>query len=139
MRTVEDDDGNRYLLVTRSGESSRVRDPETGAEQYLPNDALTPIDAGPLETAAGGVPPAVRAVLTASRDERALGLLLELRRRGPTSIRDLLGDYDLCESDVLGATTEFRAAGLVEEVDVGGERGYRLTETGERGLARLVS
>lgn len=139
MRTVEDDEGNRYLLVTRSGESSRVRDPESGAEEYLPNEALTSVDAGPLETAAGAVPAAARTVLTASRDERALGLLLELRRRGPTSVRDLLGDYDLCESDLLGAAAEFRAAGLVDEVDVAGERGYLLTEAGERGLAHLVS
>lgn len=139
MRTVEDDEGNRYLLVTRSGESSRVRDPETGVEEYLPNDALTPIDAGPLETAADAVPPAARTILTATRDERALGLLLELRRRGPTAVRDLLEDYDLCESDLLGAAAEFRAAGLVDAVDVAGESGYRLTETGERGLAHLVS
>jgi len=34
VRTVEHD-GDRYLLVKRSGESSLVRDPETGTERYL--------------------------------------------------------------------------------------------------------
>lgn len=139
MRTVEDDRGTRYLLVKRSGETSLVRDPETGAETYVPNDALTPADDGPLETAARAVPESTRSVLTATRDERALGLLVELRRRGPTAVRDLLDAYDLCESDLLGAVSEFRAAGLVEEVTVAGEPGYRLTAAGERALDDLVS
>ena len=37
MRTV-DHDGDRYLLVKRSDESSLVRDPETGEERHLPNE-----------------------------------------------------------------------------------------------------
>ena len=138
MRTVETADGRRYLLVKRSSESSRVRDPATGEERYLPNADLTPVDAGPLETAAEAVPEATRVLVTATHDERALGLLLELWRRGPVPVRALLGDYDLCESDLLGILTEFRVAGLVEEAEVVGERGYRLTETGEAALAPLV-
>ncbi|WP_255196837.1 DUF7346 family protein [Halorarius litoreus] len=138
MRTVETDDGTRYLLVKQSSESSRVRDPTTGEEQYLPNADLTVVDAGPLETAAAAVPEATRTLLTATHDERALGLLLELRRRGPVPVRSLLGDYDLCESDLLGILTEFRVAGLVEEADAAGERGYRLTEQGETALAPLL-
>lgn len=138
MRTVETPDGTRYLLVKRSSESSRVRDPATGEEQFLPNEDLTPVDAGPLETAAGAVPEATRTLLTATHDERALGLLLELRRRGPVAVRDLLGDYDLCESDVLGILTEYRVAGLVDEESVAGERGYRLTDAGEAALDPLV-
>lgn len=138
MRTVETPDDERYLLVKRSSESSRVRDPATGEEQYLANDDLTPVDAGPLETAAAAVPDATRTLVTATHDERALGLLLELRRRGPVAVRDLLGDYDLCESDMLGILTEYRVAGLVDEADVAGERGYRLTERGEAALDPLV-
>lgn len=138
MRTVEDADGSRYLLVKRSGESSRVRDPETGEERYLPNERLTAVDVGPLETAARAVGEETRAVVTAARDERALGLLFELRRRGPTPVRELMGSYDLCESDALGVLTEFRAAGLVAETEVAGERGYRLTARGEAGLDPLV-
>lgn len=137
MRTVETPDGTRYLLVKRSSESSRVRDPATGEEQFLPNEDLTPVDAGPLETAAGAVPEATRTLLTATHDERALGLLLELRRRGPVAVRDLLGDYDLCESDVLGILTEYRVAGLVDEESVAGERGYRLTDEAAAALATL--
>ncbi|MFY4816290.1 DUF7346 family protein, partial [Haloarcula sp. AONF1] len=34
MQTVRDGDGETYLLVKRSAESSRVRDPATGAERY---------------------------------------------------------------------------------------------------------
>jgi hypothetical protein len=138
MRTVETSDGTRYLLVKRSSESSRVRDPATGEEQYLPNADLSPVDAGPLETAAAAVPDATRTLVTATHDERALGLLLELRRRGPVAVRDLLGDYDLCESDVLGILTEYRVAGLVDEAEVAGERGYRLTDEGDAALDPLV-
>lgn len=138
MRTVEDTDGSRYLLVKRSGESSRVRDPGTGEERYLPNEELSSVDAGPLETAAQAVTEETRAVVTAIHDERALGLLLELHRRGPTPVRDLMGSYDLCESDALGILSEFRASGLVTEADVAGERGYQLTEQGETGLDSLL-
>lgn len=139
MRTVETPEGDRYLLVKRSAESSLVRDPETGEEQHLPTAELTPVDAGPLETAAGAVPAPTRRLLTAARDEQALGLLVELRRRGPLTVRAVLSDYDLCESDVLGVLTEFRAAGLVTETEVGGERGYRLTEAGREALGPLLS
>ncbi|MFB6082675.1 MAG: hypothetical protein ABEJ94_00330 [Halorientalis sp.] len=137
MRTVRDDSGRRLLLVKQSGDSSRVRDPETGEERYVPNDRLEAVDASPLSTAARTVPEATRTILTAVRDDRSLGLLLELDRRGPVAVRDLMGGYDLCESDLHGLLGEFRAAGLVEEATVAGERGYRLTETGRKGLAHL--
>ena len=138
MKTVLDGAGNRYLLVKRSGQSSRVRDPETGAERYLPNDDLEVVDGvSPLETAAAGVDPAVRRVVTAAHSERALGLLVELVDDGPVPIRSLAGAYDLCESDLLGLLTEFRAAGLVREADVHGERGYDATDDARRALAVL--
>lgn len=136
MRVVEHD-GDRYLLVKRSGDSSRVRDPETGDEEYLPTKELRTVDDGPLETAAAAVPDPVRALVGAAHDDRGLGLLVELSR-GPVAVRELMGRYDLCESDALGLVTEFRAAGLVTETRIGGERGYELTETGEKAVEALV-
>jgi hypothetical protein len=138
MRTVRDTAGDRYLLVKRSGESSLVRDPETGEERYLPNDELTTTEeASPLEVAAAGVPEPVRRVVTAAHTERSLGLLVELADRGPVAARALLAAYDLCESDLYGLLTEFRAAGLVTECDVGGERGYDATEATRTAVATL--
>lgn len=138
MRTVRDAEGNRYLLVTESSESSRVRDPATGEERHLPTDALEPVGGeSPLETAAAGVPAPTRRVLTAVPNERALGLLLELVERGPLPVVQLLEAYDLCESDLHGLLTEFRAAGLVEEAEVYGERGYDATDTARAGVEHL--
>ena len=77
------------------------------------------------------------AALTRVPDERALGLLVELDARGPLSVRALL-DYDLCESDLHGLVAELRAAGLVEEADVAGERGYDLTATAAEALAAVT-
>jgi hypothetical protein len=138
MRTVRDEEGDRYLLVKRSAESSLVRDPETGAERYLPTADLTvETGASPLSTAADAVPASVRRVLTATPNERALGVLVELVDRGPLAVRTLLDDYDLCESDLHGAVLEFRAAGLVAETDVAGERGYEATGTAREAVAHL--
>ena len=138
MRTVRDDEGDRYLLVKRSTESSRVRDPETGEERYVDNDALTPVEGeSPLETAARGVPEHVRRVVTVARDDRSLGLLAEIADCGPVGVRTLLDAYDLCESDLHGLLAEFRAAGLIEEARVAGERGYAATEQTAAALAVL--
>ncbi|AAV46725.1 hypothetical protein BDK61_2977 [Haloarcula quadrata] len=138
MRTVRDDDGTRYLLLKESTESSLVRDPETGEQQHLPNADLEPVDGeSPLATAAEGVPDAARQVITAAHDERALGLLVELDDRGPLSVAELLSAYDLCESDLHGLLAEFRAAGLLAEATVHGQRGYDTTETASDGLAHL--
>jgi hypothetical protein len=136
VRTVEHC-GDRYLLVKQSGESSLVYDPETGEERYLPNEELTVTGDSPLELAAGAVPEASRRILTAVHSEQALGLLVELDERGPMSVREVLGAYDLCESDLHGLFGELRAAGLVTEADVAGERGYRLTDLAREGLAEL--
>jgi len=137
MRTVEDDAGDRYILLKESGESSLVRDPETGERRHVANDDLEPVvGESPLATAAGAVPEPVRTLLTAVPDERALGLLLELEERGPLAVRALLA-YDLCESDLHGLLAEFRAAGLVVETEVAGERGYATTDRASEGLARL--
>lgn len=136
MRAVEHGD-DRYLLVKQSGESSLVYDPETGEERYLPNEELTVTGDSPLKLAAEAVPEASRRILTAVHSEQALGLLVELDERGPMSVREVLGAYDLCESDLHGLFGELQAAGLVVEADVAGERGYRLTDLARDGLAEL--
>lgn len=138
MRTVRDASGKRFLLVKQSSDSSRVRDPDTGAERYLDNDGLEFVGGeSPLVTAAAGVPASVRRVLTAVPNERALGLLVELVDRGPVSVVELLDAYDLCESDLHGLLAEFRAAGLVEEARVYGERGYDATTLASDGVDGL--
>ncbi len=138
MRTVRDTDGNRYLLVKESSESSHVRDPATGDERYLPNDDLEPDDGeSPLTVAATGIPASVRRVMTAVPNDRALGLLIELADRGPISAVELLDAYDLCESDLHGLLAEFRAAGLVEEATAYGERGYDATDLAADAVAHL--
>jgi len=128
MRTVADAAGDRFLLVKRSAESWLVRDPETGETSHRPADDLTVVDGeSPLEVAARGAPQAVRETLSLPGD-RAVGLLVEIRRRQPVGVRTLLGAYDLCESDLHGLLAEFTAAGLLRETTVAGERGYETTE-----------
>jgi hypothetical protein len=138
MRTVRGPDGQRYLLVKESSDASRVRDPETGEERHFPNDELD-AEGGdpPLETAASGVPEAVRRTMTAVPNERALGLLIELAERGPLPVETLLDSYDLCESDLHGLLAEFRAAGLVEEAEAFGRRGYDATDLAREAVDAL--
>jgi len=139
MRTVRDESGETYLLVTESSDACKVRDPETGEERFRDRETLELVDGeSPLAATARAVPEPVRRVLTAAPDERALGLLVELHERGPHSVRYLLDATDLCESDLLGVLTEFRAAGLVAEATVAGERGYATTEAADDGLAALL-
>jgi len=138
MRSVRDDEGNEYLLVKRSAESSLVRDPATGTERYLPNaDLHAAGETDPLRTAAEAVPAPVRRVLTAAPNDQALGLLVEFVDRGPLAVRTLLDAYDLCESDLHGLLAEFRAAGLIAEERVAGERGYGATETTREAVRAL--
>jgi hypothetical protein len=138
VRTVEDGAGTRYVLLKQSGDASLVRDPTTGEERYLPNEELSPVEGtSTLETAASAVPEPTRRVLRAVHSDRALGLLVELDRRGPVAVRDLMGSYDLCESDLHGLLAEFTAAGLLTEARVLGERGYELTDVAREGLEAL--
>lgn len=138
MRTVRDSEGNRYLLVKESPDSSRVRDPTTGEERHLANENLEPAEGeSPLATAARALPDSSRRLVTAVHDQRALGLLVEIDERGPLDVHVLLDAYDYCESDLHGLLGEFRAAGLVAEADVGGRRGYRITDDGHAALERL--
>ncbi|TQQ82022.1 DUF7346 family protein [Halonotius roseus] len=138
MRTVRDSEGDRYLLVKQSDDSSLVRDPDSGAERYIANSDLDVVaEESPLSTAAAGIDPAVRRLLTATYDDQSLGLLVELVDRGPLSTVALLDSYDLCESDLHGLLAEFRAAGLVAEADSGGQRGYDASELAERAVEQL--
>lgn len=138
MKPVEDDTGKRYLLRKRSGSASLVRDPETGNECYIRNDRLEPVDdESALETAARSVDDPVLTLLTNVHDEETLGLLIELADRGPLGVRTVLDAYAFCESDLHGRLTVLSAAGLLEETDVAGERGYRLTETCETALETI--
>ncbi|MFD1564079.1 hypothetical protein ACFR99_11005 [Haloarchaeobius amylolyticus] len=138
MNTVEDDTGKRYLLLKHSDSASLVRDPETGNECYVQNDRLEPVDGqSPLETAARSVSEPLLTLLTTVHDEKTLGLLLELATRGPLGVRTLLDAYEFCESDLHGRLTVLSAAGLLEETDVAGERGYRLTEDCETALEAI--
>lgn len=136
MRSVEYR-GDRYLLLKHSDESSLVRDPETGDERYLPNDELTATGDSPLAIAARTVPDPQRRLLTAVHSEQILGLLVELADHGPLSVQEVLGRYDLCESDLHGRVGELRVAGLVREADIAGERGYETTELADEALSAL--
>jgi len=138
MQTVRDATGETYLLVKRSAESSRVRDPATGEERYVENDELSVVDGeSPLATAASGVPAPVRQTLRAVRDDRSLGLLAVVVDEGPIAAIDLLDAADMCESDLHGTITEFRAAGLIDEVEVAGRRGYEATPVAVDALGLL--
>lgn len=132
MRTVRYG-GVRYLLVDRAGEACVLAHPETGDRVAVPADAVEGLPGvPPLATAAGGVDPDPD-LLAAVPGRRALGLLAELDRRGPTPVRALL-DYGLCESDLHGLVADLTATGLVAEAEVGGERVYRLTDRALAGL-----
>jgi len=138
-RPVRDAAGNRYLLLKRSGESSLVRDPETGERQHLPNDEIELLEESAVPTVLDAVPDEVVTLVTAVHDERVLAVLLELDAEGPMAVRTLLAEYDFCESDLHGLLGELQAAGLVAETTVVGERGYETTAAGERALTALRS
>lgn len=137
MRTVETPDGERHLLLSTTDGTARIRDPETGAERSVDADSVDPVTDSPLSVAAGGVPEPVRRALTAVHDERTLGVLVTLVDAGPTAVVDLLSYSGLCESDFNGLFGELRAAGLVTESEIAGERGYEATETAEEAVELL--
>ena len=138
QQTVRDGDGNQYLLLKRSSESSLVRDPATGERRHLPNDSLELVeDEEPLSTYASTVPADVRGVLSAVRNDTALGLLLAIDASGPVGVRTLLDETTLCESDLHGVLGELQAGGLIEETMVAGIRGYQLTNDGNATLDQL--
>lgn len=140
MQTVVGPDGTTYVLEKRSSESSRVRDPRTGETTTIPNDDLDFSETDdPLEAAATAVDADVRTVLRAAGNDRALGLLLTLHHQGPTGVRQLLDETTCCESDLLGLVTGLRAADLLEPADTTTGDGYALTESGTRGVEKLLT
>lgn len=137
-RTVEDPDGNRYVLEEHEEPESRVFDPASGTRQQLPTDDLTPVDEPPqLAAMARSLGPGSVFRFDGVHDERSLGLVLELERRGPSAVRTLLDMTTLCESDLHGYLGELQAGGLIREETVHGERGYALTETAMSRLSEL--
>ncbi len=138
MRTVRDGSEKHYVVLKSSTDSTLVRDPEDGRERYIDNDRLEPVNGvSPLETAASGVSSPVRQLLGGVHDDIGLGLLADLTDRGPVPVRDMMHEYDQCESDLHGRLAELRAAGLVEECWVAGERGYDATSITAEALAIL--
>ncbi|ELY94922.1 hypothetical protein C482_17653 [Natrialba chahannaoensis JCM 10990] len=138
MTTVQDDTGKRYLLLKRSEHASLVRDPQTGDECYVQNDRLDTVDAADeLDPVAQAVSSPVRTLLTTVHDEATLSLLISLADEGPLDIRTILDRTTLCESDLHGRLTILTGADLLAETDVGGERGYRLTDTCEAALETI--
>jgi hypothetical protein len=138
MKSVQDNTGKQYVLLKRSGHASLVRDPATGNECYIQNDRLEHVEHdSTLETAAQTVSEPVRTLLTSVHDEDGLGLLVDLGDRGPLGVRTMLDEYDSCESDLHGRLAVLTAAGLLDETEVGGERGYRLTDDAEAALATI--
>lgn len=137
MQPVRDAEGDQYLLERAGEETWLVRDPETGERRHLPASACERVDAAPLETAAAGVRAPTRRLLTAVHDERALGLVCTIVDAGPTAVRTLLAETTYCESDLHGVLAELRAAGLLAETTVAGERGYEPTEAATAAVADL--
>ncbi len=137
-RPVRDQDGNRYLLLKQSSESSLVRNPETGERLHLPNEELEPAtEESTVETVLAPIPDELQTLLTAVHDDRSLALLVELDAEGPMAVRTLLAQYDFCESDLHGLLGELQAARLITEREVVGERGYETTAMATKALAKL--
>ncbi|WP_138006921.1 DUF7346 family protein [Halalkalirubrum salinum] len=140
MRTVRDADGKTYLLRKESSESALLYDPKSGTELYRPRSELELVsDESALTTAALAIPAPVRRILSATHNDRSIGLLVTVVDRGPIAAVDLVAVSDLCESDLLGLLSEFRAAGLVDETHVAGTRGYEATPLAVDGVNTLRS
>jgi hypothetical protein len=138
VQPVRDDDGNRLLLRKESGDTALVYDPESGDERHVERSTLTAIEASPLEaTAQAAIDDDLRQLLLAIPNERALGLVVTLADRGPLSVRSLLAETTFCESDLSGLLASLAAAGVIEDTDVTGERGYAVTESARGALAEL--
>ncbi|GAB3684133.1 hypothetical protein GCM10028857_12720 [Salinarchaeum chitinilyticum] len=138
METVEDERGRRFVLRKRSSDAWLVRDPETGEENYRdPADLSIVADADSLATAAQGISPSVRTLLTAVPNDRVLGLVVTIVDREAVGVRTLLDETTLCESDLHGAIAELVAAGLLAETTVAGERGYEATELAIQAVEQL--
>jgi len=131
MRLVSD--GKRQYVLQRSdGEVCRLRELSEGTITTQPCSALTPVSPDEFVEVRGAD---IDIAGPREQSERAVALAAELAIAGPTSARALLDRFDACESDIHGATTELRAAGLIEQTTVHGERGYRASERVSDALA----
>lgn len=135
METVEDDDGRRYVRLTRSATSSLVHDPVQGETKHVPNETVTRVEGtAALETAATAVPEPVRALITAVASERVLGLLLVLADGDDLDARALLDRTTFCEGDLFAVLRELSAAGLIERTPA---EAWTLTARGEAAVAAV--
>ena len=139
MRAVVDAAGRRSLLLREHGEQAVLRDVETGERRTASLEDLASLDGGPLGTLVTDVPPSLPSPLDRAPTDRALALLVELHVAGPRPVRDLLADTTLCESDLHGLVGDLRAAGLVQDEPVAGERGYDLTPSATAAMVDLES
>lgn len=133
MRVATDPDGDRRLVVTVSGDRCLVRDPETGAETWLPRAELTITGEAPLVAAAAALPEGT--LPEGPHPRRARGLVALLVADGPTPVRELLGTTECCESALHGVVADLRAAGLLAATTVAGERAYAATERAHEAVA----
>ncbi len=138
MRAVVDGAGDRFLLLTAADDVTLLRDVGTGDRHRRPTADLTPLAASPLATVTEPVPEPPPSPLDRAPSTRGLCLLLELHAAGPRSVRGLLAETALCESDLHGLVADLRAGGLVRETTVAGERGYALTDDAAAALADLA-
>lgn len=125
------------MLLSESDGTARIRNPATGDERTVDAETLEPLPDEALAVAAESIPESVRQTVTAVHDERTLGVLVTLVDDGPMAVVDLLSYSGLCESDFNGLFAELRAAGLVAECRIAGERGYEATETAEEAVDLL--
>lgn len=139
MRTVTGPDGTRYVVRERRPDVWVLTDPSSGETTTAPPEDLTLVDGvDPLEIAASAVANPLRTLVLTVPDERALGLLVELRARGPTPVRTIVEWTDRCESDLHGLLTSLRAAGVIEETTRNGTQAYALTDDGATAIDELT-
>ena len=138
MRAVVDDAGRRSLLLREDGDQALVRDLTTGEQRTRPLASLGPAAEDPFVALAGPDADSLPAPLERAPTDQARGLLVELHLAGPRPVRTLLSETTLCESDLHGLVGDLRAAGLVRETTVDGERGYGLTDEAADALAALA-
>ncbi|MFW6435455.1 MAG: DUF7346 family protein [Halovenus sp.] len=120
MRVVSD--GESYFILQQVlAEDCRLRHFPSGSVTTRPCESITPVNSDDL----GEIFEEVDTDVAVS--PAATSLLLELAVGGPASARELLDRFDVCESDLHGAVSELRAAGVLEPTTVYGERGYRAT------------
>ena len=132
MELVTDDGGHTYVVIERSEESRLLVDPHTGRRATIRSDVVGLTD-DELRSA-DAVHEEVRSALGCEPDERAIGLLVVIGACEGVPIRALLEWIPYCESERFAVGHELVAAGLLERTDVGGERGYTLTEQAARVL-----